>query len=208
MRDISPRSLTSHPTTRGTHSATTRWSRGERSAALAAETGSAFPPSGGSFDVRFVNVAPVPGWAHGGGEHLLRPRNAVRAGRPAARPSKGRSKDQGTDVGRCQPTGLQGPGTTHCLATPLQEGSELVRVGPPPARRAEPVHYHVNIAGNPPHRQLGHCGGISRGHRLAAQFLPHRDVLTTLVPGSQRSHAIIMPARFGSPAAAPGRFLA
>src|SRR5262249_24617976 len=60
---------------------------------------------------------------------------------------------------------------------------------------AEPVNDHVNIAGNPPHRQLGHRGAITRAHRLVPQLLPHCDVLATLIPGGQRHHAAIMTAR-------------
>lgn len=62
-----------------------------------------------------------------------------------------------------------------------------LRVGPLPASSAESAYDHVDIAGNSPHRQLGHHGGISRAHRLLSQLIPHRDVLAAFIPGSSDS---------------------
>lgn len=62
-----------------------------------------------------------------------------------------------------------------------------LRVGPLPASSAESAYDHVDIAGNSPHRQLGHHGGISRTHRPLPQLIPHRDVLAAFIPGSSDS---------------------
>src|SRR5262249_51778877 len=70
-----------------------------------------------------------------------------------------------------------------------------LRVGPQPAGGAEPVNDHVNIAGNPPHRQLGHRGAIRRAHRLVPPPLPPCHVRATLLPSGQPAHAPIMTAR-------------
>jgi hypothetical protein len=74
----------------------------------------------------------------------------------------------------------------------LQAGSRgsllgRLRVGPLPASSAESAYDHVDIAGNSPHRQLGHHGGISRAHRPLSQLIPHRDVLAAFIPGSSDS---------------------
>src|SRR5262249_14816755 len=88
------------------------------------------------------------------------------------------------------PHGVMGRRVGFRRARPRHPG-----VAPQPAGGAERVNDPVNMAGTPPHRQLGHRGTIRPAHRLAPQLLPHCDVLATLIPGGQRHHAALMTAR-------------